>query len=339
MKYATRVDVGRHKEINEDSVSAVTFDETHLDHERQRGGIFVLADGMGGEKGGEVASYIATTVIPNELTESLLALLRGYNPVQSQMDLDEAELPTIPSPDQIEDEIHRAIETAHEEIVRHRSGDEGGTTVVVGVYAHGQLFLGWVGDSVAYIINESDGSIAELTREHSQVQLYVERGDIRPEVARVHNENNIVSRALGGSRREPEVVQVPVYGDDIVLFASDGLLDAYDDASSLYRRYVRATDEQERNEIIDEILDTVVTEDEIRDRVLDAEQLSTAADELIALANDRGGADNISVTLFSDPDQIERRQVDTPNAARTYEALTGETETSDVIDAETELIE
>jgi len=339
MEYATGVDVGRRKELNEDSVSAVTFDETHLDRERQRGGIFVLADGMGGEKGGEVASYLATTVIQDELTDTLLSLTRGHNRIMEDMDLDETRLPAIPTPDQIRQEMRDAIEAANEAIVTHRSADEGGTTVVVGLYAHGQLFLGWVGDSVAYVINETDGTIAEMTREHSQVQRYVDNGDIRPEVARVHNENHIVTRALGGRSRDPEIVQAPIYGDDIVLFASDGLLDAYTDATDLYRDYVRATDDAERDEIIDDILDTVVTKDEIRDHVLSADGLSTAAEDLIALANDRGGADNISVVLFSDPEQVGRQDVDIPNPARTYEALVGETDDADILDAETQFID
>jgi len=301
MDYTTSVDIGRKKArrdgINEDSVSALLFNESHRDSVRQSAGVFVLADGVGGTSGGDVASFLATTVVPDELSPLALRLARAENPVFDDLDMDTDGLPGTPSKEDIRKSISDAVARADEEIRKRRRGQGSATTIVVGVYARGQLHLGWVGDSPAYVINRSERRIEQVTRDHSAVAYYVSKGQISPTVARVHSDKSTISRAVGGSNADVEFTSVPIFGDDIVLFTSDGLLDAYDRSRELYQEYLRA---ENKEAVESKIREKVVTEDEIRNRVLDAWTLEEAAESLLELTQKRGGTDNFSVVLFAD---------------------------------------
>lgn len=325
MDYATRVDIGRKKArreggINEDSVSALVFNESHRDSVRQSAGVFVLADGVGGTSGGDVASYLATTVVPEELSSLALRLVRAENPVFDNLDMDTGGFPTPPSTEEIRQAISDAVGKADEEIHKRRRGQGSATTIVVGVYTRGQLHIGWVGDSPAYVINRSERRIEQLTRDHSAVAYYVSKGEITPTVARVHSDKSTISRAVGGSNADVEFVSVPIFGDDIVLFTSDGLLDAYDRSRELYQEYLRAEDKEAVEE---KIREKVVMEDEIRDRVLDAWTLEEAAEGLLELTQKRGGTDNFSVVLFADK-------------SRPAKAATGESDLNRAFDSSTD---
>jgi serine/threonine protein phosphatase PrpC len=322
MRYATRVDIGQVKArkgaVNEDSVSTLVFDETHRDSQRQAVGAFVLADGAGGHDDGDVASYLATTVVPDELSDLLLRLGRGENAILGELSVDESELPEPPAEDEIAGAIESAIQAAHEEIKTHPDLGDGATTIVVGVYTRGRLHVGWVGDSRAYVINQSNRSIEQITQDHSVVEQYVQEGSVSEAVARVHDNNNVITRAVGGSNSTVETNVVDVYGDDVVLFTSDGLIDAYDRSEQLYQKFLRNR-EDDAASIEEEILETVVTDDEILERVLRSDTLGLAAEQLIGLAKERGGADNISVLMFSDPDQQAITESANPDQDRTYQ--------------------
>jgi len=174
-----------------------------------------------------------------------------------------------------------------------------------GIYADGKLHYGWVGDSRAYVVNSARETISPLTRDHAVVQEWVDSDEIDPVEAHVHPNGNEITRALGGSGYEDPgeaTVQVDtrtvrLYAEDTVLATSDGLIDAQTDAPGLYEEYV---DSDRADAVADRIREAVVTDDEIRDVVLDASSLDAASKEFVALANDRGGKDNISVLLFAD---------------------------------------
>lgn len=337
MDYAIRVDIGQVKArkgaVNEDSTSALVFDELHRDARRNGVGAFVLADGAGGHDDGDVASYLATTIVPEELSGLVMRLARGANDVVEDLAIDPDELPDPPAEADIIGAIEDAIGTVDEAIETNPGLGEGVTTIVVGVYARGRLHLGWVGDSRAYVLNRSNRSIAPITQEHSVVERYVQEGSISPTVARVHDNNNVITRAVGGSDATVETNVIDVYGDDVVLFASDGLLDAYDRAEQLYQKYLRNRDD-DPEAVEAEIREKVVTDDEIRDHVLDASTLEVAAERLIGLAKGRGGSDNISVLLFADPERPSMPADADPNRGydRSGDALDleeGETRTTD----------
>jgi serine/threonine protein phosphatase PrpC len=339
MRYSTNYDIGDRKRgqgINEDSLSITVFEEGHRDgyrgQRRSRGqsaataqggeetdgeaatdrpmnrsaSVFVLADGAGGHDAGDAASYIATTVVAEQLAPIAVRAVRR-RPEPFDVDIDRAVLPDRLGEAEIEAAIENAVVDAHREIISYadESGTQSYTTIVAGVYADGRLHYGWVGDSRAYVVNEARKSIARLTKDHAVVQEMEDDGKIDAVEAHVHPNGNEITRALGGSGYEdPERATVDVdtrtvrlFAEDTVLVTSDGLIDAQTDAPELYEEYVgsdRADDVGKR------IRDQVVTDDEIRDVLLDAATLDDASREYVSLSNDRGGKDNISVLLFGD---------------------------------------
>lgn len=368
MKYATHCDTGRRKEINEDSIATAVFEDEHLDDSRDVGA-FVLADGAGGEERGDVASYIATTAILERLSANLYPLLAS-EPDEVGVDLSdvasdppssstpgsaasgtgpgddesvlEALVPGRLSPAAIESLLEKAVQTAQRRILayaREASVDNVYTTVVAGIYADGRLHYAWVGDSPAFVVNAEAERIDRLTEDHSRVRELEREGLVDDAEAKVHLEGNAISRALGGKAShspdravEVDTNSVPLYETDVVLFTSDGLVDAYPHIEWLYQRYQRA-DERER--LAEQIWDTTVTDDEIRDLLLGSigaggteTDLQRAARTLVAAGNNRGGKDNMSVILFSSesasshPDELPDRG---PASSLPDEDLSGET--------------
>ncbi len=181
--------------------------------------------------------------------------------------------------------LRMAIERANEAIYLRAQQDAGlqemGTTVVAAVVQGDQLTLANVGDSRGYLLRE--GRLEQLTRDHSWVARAVEDGMLTPEQARHHPDRNVIYRSLGAE----SAVEVQTYTDtlrvgDRVLLCSDGLTDVL--ADDLIAELAHATD------------------------------LATAADHLITAANNRGGPDNITVTLIAveSPQAREERERPTP---------------------------
>jgi protein phosphatase len=228
-------DPGKLRSRNEDSVHAHTTGDTFA--------FAMVADGMGGAQGGKIASEIATRSIPQLFQE----------PCSSP-----------------EKTLRKAIENASKEIFAEASRDPllhgMGTTCVVLLIQDGKAWGAWVGDSRLYLIRE--GSLFQMTEDHSLVQEMVRQGRLTPEQARDHEDRNIVTRALG-SRDHVEVAvwdaPFPVRAGDRFLLCSDGLHDVVPH-SDLLTLASRAT-----------------------------LQVSCAA--LIHEANERGGPDNISAVL------------------------------------------
>ncbi|MDT3435670.1 protein phosphatase 2C domain-containing protein [Haloarcula sp. 1CSR25-25] len=269
-------------------------------------GVFVVADGAGGHDAGDIASYITTTVVAEQLAPVAIRAARSY-PGGFDVDVARGVLPDPPGERELEAAVAEAVTTAHREIIRYadETGTQSYTTVVAGIYADGKLHYGWVGDSRAYVVNGTRETISPLTRDHAVVQEWVDSDEIDPVAAHVHPNGNEITRALGGSGYEdPEEATVEVdtrtvrlFAEDTVLATSDGLVDAQTDAPDLYEEYVEA---DHADAVAERIRERVVTDEEIRDAVLDAPSLDAASQALVSLANDRGGKDNISVLLFAD---------------------------------------
>lgn len=329
IEYATGLDVGARGQtqgkINEDSVAVNLLEDGHRD-ECRSAGVFVLADGAGGEEAGDVASHIATVEIARRLTQTLWdakSLEEGLQTADS-------------GPEWFLTRIETAVRSTHTRLLQRIQELGIGrtyTTVVAGVVVGDRLYYAWVGDSRLYVVNghpeRADGArVSRLTRDHSVVARLRERGQIDDIAAHVHPKGNRVTRALGGSADEEpaastvqvETSHVRLFGDDTLLFTSDGLVDAYADAPALHERYRNADNP---GAVEAEILEKAVTDDEIGDVVLDAGSLSAAVDALIALANRRGGKDNISLILSQNsnldrapaagfPDRTYQRDADPP---------------------------
>ena len=282
----------------------------------RKAGVFVLADGAGGEESGDIASYIATIKITEELSKTLNRALMTRTG-DFDLEFDGSSLPSaIEKPDEqtLQEAVADAIASANESIVEYANAENIGgmyTTVVAGIYIDDQFHYGWVGDSRIYVINKSHKDIAKLTKDHAKVTRLEEEDEIDEIEAYVHPDGNEIERALGGgAKHDPgqmrertygmvDTGSVQLYNDDIVLLTSDGLIDAQTNARELYKKYKMA-DDDEQDDVADKILEKVVTDELIREVSLDADSLQQAADEYIGLSNNKGGKDNISVILFSD---------------------------------------
>jgi PPM family protein phosphatase len=220
-------------------------------------GLLVLADGMGGYNAGEVASGIAVKTITNLVREGLAREDLGS--------LDRATGLTRPSI-VLRDAITRANKIIYQ-TARSQAECEGmGTTVVAALFYDNRISIAHVGDSRLY--RQRGSQISQVTMDHSLLQELVDRGFYSPEEAQRAANKNYVTRALGVEPQvEVEVQEHPVDKGDIFILCSDGLSDMVED---------------------EDIRLTISTF---------GANLDTVAKQLIQLANENGGRDNVSVVL------------------------------------------
>jgi PPM family protein phosphatase len=190
--------LGNYRENNEDAIEVKPFPELT---------VAIVADGMGGQAAGEIASRRAIEVVPRELKKNL----------KSAASADEAK--------QI---LRKAIVQANEEIIAMGALDRDlrnmGTTVVIALWRKAnELYVAGVGDSRAYHIR--DGEITQLTVDHSLAQALVEAKTISAEEAREHRFRNVLWKYLGSKEvgEGPDVKVIAVQPGDRFLLCSDGL--------------------------------------------------------------------------------------------------------------------
>ena len=230
MAATLRTDIGRLRRQNED---AAWFDESRA--------VFAVADGMGGHLAGEVASRMAIEAV-------------------QRMAQDNA-CPGIAA-------LREAVASAHETILAHAQDHIEcagmGTTLSVLWLGENYAYIAHVGDSRIYRLRE--GSLTQITQDHSLVEELVRAGLITREQARTHPRRNIITRALGThGENEPDLLVTDVRDGDLFLLCTDGLTG-------------------------------MVTDGDI-ERVLRENDMETAADRLLALALDAGGRDNVTLIL------------------------------------------
>lgn len=184
-----------------------------------RQNLFLVADGMGGHRHGEVAARLAVDT------------MRSFIERISEGD---ATWPFVPEPRLSEQGnlLKMAVRLAHDEVMgairadRRLSGM--GTTVVGMLFGGDTISVAHVGDSRAYRIR--DGSIELLTQDHTWVHEQVVAGFLSDDQARVHPLKNVVTRALGGeSELEVDVRDLTVTPGDTFILCSDGLTTMLDD--------------------------------------------------------------------------------------------------------------
>jgi len=239
-------DVGLVRDQNEDSIG-----------ENQDLGLAVLADGMGGHRGGEVASAIAVSTILESLDNELKNIKSGDTDEVSGYSLESIA---------VNDAVIKANEnvfTSSNENSQYRGM---GTTVVVLLFHNDHFTVAHVGDSRLY--RYRDGELEQITRDHSLMQELVDRGFYTTDQARESLNKNLVTRAIGAEESvEVDVLEDVAHPGDIYLLCSDGLTDMLEDAVI-------------KNTIAD-----------------NSENLEIIATELIRLSNEAGGKDNISAIL------------------------------------------
>lgn len=181
------------------------------------GCLLLVADGMGGQNAGEVASAIAVQTV--EALFSLEAL--------SSICLDDD--------NQVRQYLLNGIEKADARIKAHahdHSETSGmGSTLVMAWILKGVAHVAWIGDSRAYAVMPSKG-IARLTKDHSFVQGLVDKGQITEEEAMTHPNSNIITRSLGdmSQRARGDVVSYSLHNGEVILLCSDGLCGVCSDA-------------------------------------------------------------------------------------------------------------
>lgn len=237
LKTCSKTDIGRKRVLNQDTVYSCNVPLGNLDN------LFIVADGMGGHKAGDYAS--AYTV----------------NAIEREVELNEDDKPIKI--------LNEAVICANEEVYTKAQAEEDfagmGTTVVVATISGNTLYVGNVGDSRLYLI---DDTITQITKDHSLVEEMVRVGEIKREEARLHPDKNIITRAIGAEKSvSVDFFDVELKDGDVILMCSDGLSNMVPD---------------------EEILSVIKSQSEVADM----------ADELIRVANHNGGKDNIGVVLI-----------------------------------------
>lgn len=197
-------DVGRQRNANEDDLFTAAD-----------AGLFAVADGMGGARGGEIASRVAATALGEPVDGNgegrVIALIQEAN--------------------------RQVYERARED--SDASGM--GTTITVALFENGIVSIGHVGDSRAYLIR--DRKVDQLTEDHSLVAELVRTGRLSPEEAETHPQRSVITRAIGTDPDvDVDVFSVEARPGDLFLICSDGLTSMVDDATILDTVEVRRDD-------------------------------------------------------------------------------------------------
>jgi protein phosphatase len=220
-----------------------------------RGVLLVVADGMGGARGGEVASQLAVDTVIGNYREA--------------------------NGDGVLDDLAKSVEAANRAVYEQSISVPGlhgmGTTCTALVVRDHEAFVAHVGDSRAYVLH--DGSLRQLTQDHSLVAQLIQSRQLTPEQAKSDPRRNLVTRSIGvGSTVAVDAGRVAgkLNHGDTLLLCTDGL-------------------------------HGLVTDLELAN-IASGPDLERACRDLIALANQRGGPDNITVILARlESDQPARR--------------------------------
>ena len=221
-------------------------------------GLAVLADGMGGYNAGEVASGIAVNVLSSGLLPEL-GSGRELWKVDVQSGLTHAAL-------LLQQQIAAANKGIYEAAQARPECAGMGTTIVATVFHGNRVSIGHIGDSRCYRLRGE--KFEQLTHDHSLLQEQIDSGQLTTEQAKYSLNKNLVTRALGIEAIVPaDIAEYRVEANDVYLLCSDGLTD---------------------------MVDPDVVHDVVDEKRSD---LALAAADLIELANQNGGRDNVSVIL------------------------------------------
>ncbi|MDJ0911552.1 MAG: Stp1/IreP family PP2C-type Ser/Thr phosphatase [Woeseiaceae bacterium] len=231
-------------------------------------GLLVLADGMGGYNAGEVASGIAVRIVTEQATEAFNREDLGDVDPHSGLMRQSIIL---------RDAVYRANKVIFQTAQSQTHCEGMGTTIVACMFYDNRVSVAHVGDSRAYRLR--GGQFEQVTMDHSLLQELVDRGFYSAEEAQRSTNKNYVTRALGVEPTvEVEVHEYEVLQDDVYLLCSDGLPDMVED---------------------EDIHLTISTFNA---------SLDVVSQQLVDLANDHGGRDNVSVMLAQVMDSFAAKQ-------------------------------
>ena len=198
IKAYAKSDVGKVREMNQDYYYiSNSLDEVQL---------YILADGMGGYNGGEIASKIAVETAKNYIENNFKEIEKDRDSIIQLLgsSMEYANM-VVYEKSQEKPELHGM-----------------GTTLEICLIYNNKVYIGHIGDSRIYRIRKE--FIRKLTQDHSYVQKLVKEGKITKEQAEVHPQKNMLARALGcNAFVEPDVMVKGFLKDDILVMCSDGL--------------------------------------------------------------------------------------------------------------------
>ncbi len=240
IKAYAKSDVGKVREMNQDYYYiSNSLDEVQL---------YILADGMGGYNGGEIASKIAVETAKNYIENNFKEIEKDRDSIIQLLgsSMEYANM-VVYEKSQEKPELHGM-----------------GTTLEICLIYNNKVYIGHIGDSRIYRIRKE--FIRKLTQDHSYVQKLVKEGKITKEQAEVHPQKNMLTRALGcNAFVEPDVMVKGFLKDDILVMCSDGLTNMV------------------KTEIIYQEA---------------SKNIEQAPKELVRIANENGGKDNVTVVII-----------------------------------------
>ena len=198
MRILAKSDIGRARDMNQDCYYVSDLNDDIK--------LFILADGMGGYKGGEIASSLAI-----ESTKKYM--LNNFKDTPK----DKESISKL-----IENAIEYANMIVYEKSKQDPELNDMGTTLDVCLIYNNKVFIGHIGDSRVYRIRKN--IIRKITTDHSYVEKLVKEGTITKEEAYNHPKKNMLMKAVGCSMlASPDVMYKGFLKDDILLMCSDGL--------------------------------------------------------------------------------------------------------------------
>jgi len=254
LKVGWNTNTGSVRRSNEDAV--LVFTASHDGDEMLPPfGLFILADGMGGHQSGEVASSLAARTVGNYVIQHF------YLPILISQDRDTAQ----PALNEL---LVNAFQAANRALAKQVPG--GGTTLTCALAFGSRVYIAHVGDSRAYTIAK-DGTLTQITQDHSLVDRLIELGQLSPAEALNHPQKNVLYRAVG----------------------QEGILEV--------DTYTQAIPEEGRLLLCSDGLWGLVNEEKIVTIIMEAADPQEACDQLVAAANRAGGRDNITAILLEPP--------------------------------------
>ena len=215
-------DRGRVRPSNEDQfvvaelaktmrVSHTSLPEPKTQFGNEHGHLFLVADGMGGARGGEQASALAVVAIEQFTLNTFKWFFHSGGP--------EAQAVLA----QFQTALRQADARILEEAAEHPELSGMGTTVTMAYHLDAQLCVVHVGDSRAYMYE--DGELHQVTEDHTVTADMVRRGDLQPEAAARHKFRHLITNVIGGNEalRYVEAHALQVQAGDRLLLCSDGL--------------------------------------------------------------------------------------------------------------------
>jgi serine/threonine protein phosphatase PrpC len=240
IKAYAKSDKGNVRETNEDYF----YISNSLDQIQ----LFLLADGMGGYNGGEIASQLAIQTAKNYIENNFKDIEKDRDSIIQLLG----------------SSMEYANMVVYEKAKENPELQGMGTTLEICLIYNNKAYIGHVGDSRIYRVRKQ--FIRKLTQDHSYVQKLVKEGTITKEQAEHHPQKNMLMKALGcNAFVEPDVMVKGFLKDDILIMCSDGLSNMVEQ-QTIYE--------------------------------MASKNIEQATKDLVQLAKDRGGYDNITVVII-----------------------------------------